>query len=206
MKKVILSTLIIFVFGFTNAQTKKETSFGIKGGLNIATWIGDVGNVNSKIGFHIGGFAEIKVSNKFSFQPELLYSTQGVTFKNVLVNVGGIDYSADGKINLSYLNIPILVKYYAMKKFSLEAGPQIGFLTAAKTEATVNGNTVVEDIKYNFESLEFSMNFGAGYNFTKNISAGVRYNFGLSNIAKEQSGYKSNVKNSILSLSVGYKF
>ena len=59
--------------------------------------------------------AEIPIANRFSFQPELLYSGQG------------------SSVNLNYLNIPLMAKYNLTKEFSLEAGPQIGFLLSANT-------------------------------------------------------------------------
>ena len=74
MKKIVLSIAAMLVFGFANAQ---DVRFGVKGGLNIATLTGDVQDASTKVGFHVGGFAEIKVSDKFAVQPELLFSTQG---------------------------------------------------------------------------------------------------------------------------------
>ena len=206
MKKFGLTILIVFVFGLANAQTKKESSYGVKGGLNIATWIGNVGNVSSKIGINFGIFTAIKISNRFSIQPELIYSSQGIKFNSITVKIGGVDYSAEGKINLSYLDLPIMAKYYVFEKISLDFGPQLGFLTTAKTEGTLNGNSLSQDIKDNFKALDFGLNLGTEYVFSKNISAGVRYNFGLINIAKTQQGENSKARNSILSLSLGYKF
>lgn len=190
MKKIILSALAVFVFGFTNAQ---EVKFGLKGGLNVANITGDIEDNSSKVGFHVGGFAEIKVSEKFSVQPELLFSTQGTKFDFEGTNVN---------FNLSYLNIPIMAKYYVFDKFSLEAGPQIGFLMSAK----LAGDGDKLDLKDEYKSTDFGVNFGVGYDFTENISAGLRYNFGLSNIAKPIDGEDFKENNSVLSLSVGYKF
>jgi hypothetical protein len=50
------------------------------------------------------------------------------------------------------------------------------------------------------------LNLGAGYDFTEKLSAGLRYNFGLSNIAKTEDGDNIEIKNGVFSLSVGYKF
>lgn len=197
MKKIILTAAAVFAFGFANAQ---DVKFGVKGGLNVATLTGDVDNADSKVGFHVGGFAEIKVSDKFAVQPELLYSTQGAKFEG---SESGVSYEA--KTNLSYLNIPVMAKYYVAEGFSLEAGPQIGFLTSAKYKLEAAGEEAEEDAKDFYESIDFGVNFGAGYNFTENLSAGLRYNLGLSNIAKD-AGDDYKEKNSVLSLSVGYKF
>ena len=203
MKKIILTVAAVFAFGFANAQ---ETKFGVKGGLNVANLTGDEDEDNSsKVGFHVGGFVEIKVSDKFSVQPELLFSTQGTKLEE-----SGTNYSYESNLNLSYLNIPVMAKYYVAEGFSLEAGPQIGFLTTAKSDftATESGITVSgdEDVKDEFESIDFGFNFGAGYDFTENLSAGLRYNLGLSNIAKTDSGDDFKLSNNVFSVSLGYKF
>ncbi|MEO6174772.1 MAG: porin family protein [Flavobacterium circumlabens] len=196
MKKNVLSIVAILAFAFSNAQ---ETKFGVKGGVNLVTLTGDIKHTSSKAGFHVGGFAEFKISDKFSIQPEVLYSTQGTKEK-------GQSSFSELELNykLAYINLPILAKYYVAEKFSLEAGPQIGFLVSAKGEYTVAGDSEEVDIKNDFESIDFGIDFGAAYDFTENISAELRYNLGLANLAKDADDYK--IRNSVFSLSVGYKF
>ncbi|MBW4361335.1 porin family protein [Flavobacterium taihuense] len=205
MKKIILAAVAVLVFGFTNAQ---KAQFGIKGGLNVANQIyseDGAPSPSSIIGFHIGGFVEVKMSDKFSIQPEVLYSTQGSKF-DMNVDYNGTNYNTEDVFKLSYINIPIMFKYYAAERFSLEAGPQIGFLTSSKLDVTVLGQSVSQNAKDLFESVDFGLNIGAGFDFTKNFSAGVRYNFGLANVAKTEGGDDSTVKNGVFSVSLGYKF
>ncbi|WP_456314955.1 outer membrane beta-barrel protein [Pseudomonas shirazensis] len=77
MRKIILSAIAVMAFGSMNAQ---ETRFGVKGGLNLSNIVGgDVDGTKSLVGFHVGGLAEIKITDKFAIQPELLYSAQGFT-------------------------------------------------------------------------------------------------------------------------------
>ena len=181
MKKIILTAVAVCAFSFANAQ---DTKFGAKVALNIATLTGDVGDASSLVGFQIGAFAEFKISQKFAIQPELMYSTQGASS------------DSGGDLKLDYINIPVMAKYYVAKSFSLEAGPQIGFLVSAKADG--------EDVKDFVKSTDFSFNLGAGYDFTEKLSAGLRYNFGLSNIDDTDSG--DSVKNGVFSVSLGYKF
>ena len=211
MKKIILSVAAMLTFGFVSAQ---EVEFGVKGGVNIANFTGDeTDDLESKIGFHIGGFAEIKISEKFSVQPELLFSTQGTKMKEKY-SEDGFDYDVSAKINTSYINIPIMAKLYVTEGFSLEAGPQIGFLMSAKTkaEATVSAGGITQsgseevDVKDQFNTVDFGLNFGLGYKFTENLSAGARYNLGLSDINKEVEGEAISVKNSVIQVSIGYSF
>lgn len=193
MKKIIMTAAAVMAFAFSNAQ---EVKFGVKGGINLSNFTGDIEDNTSKVGFQVGGFAEIKVSDKFSVQPELLYSEQGTKY----------DGDEDFKYNFSYLNVPVMAKYYVADKFSLEAGPQIGFLLSAKAKGEEGDISVDADVKDFFETIDLGLNFGAGYDFTENLSAGLRYNLGLLNIAKTEDGDDSKLNNSVFSLSVGYKF
>jgi len=186
MKKIILSAVAIFTLSVVSAQNVK---FGVKAGLNSSTFTGDTDDdTKSKIGFNLGGFAEIKISDKFAVQPELLYSTQGAKFD-------------EGSTTLGYINIPVMAKFFVAESLSLEAGPQIGFLTSAKSK--FDGVSV--DVKDELKSVDFGLNFGLGYDFTPNVYAGFRYNLGLSNIV-DAKGDDDEIKNSVLSLSIGYKF
>lgn len=206
MKKVILSLVLISTFTFTNAQKAK---IGAKIGLNIANAnvTGEsVPSMSSVANLHIGGFAEFNISKKVSFQPELLYSMQGSKFSQAIA-LNQTVYNTNNTFKLSYINIPLMVKYYPQEKFYFEAGPQIGFLTSAKLEVEVsNYGTNTQDAKELFESLDFGLNFGLGYNFTKRITSNLRYNLGLANIANTESGDDTTINNRVFSVSLGYVF
>ncbi|MBF4518858.1 PorT family protein [Flavobacterium sp. ANB] len=189
MKKIILCAIAIMAFGFANAQ---KTRFGVKGGLNIAT-IGGDDRANALVGFQLGGFAEVKVWKKLYIQPELLYSAQGGKFDGYY---GERDYT----VNLNYINVPVLAKYYITKQFTVEAGPQLGVLVSSK-------NT------YDEKSVDVGFNLGAGYNFTDNFSVGIRYTIGLTNVYRYEDeyygdfGYYDNrYTNNVLALTAAYKF
>ncbi|NDP27781.1 MAG: PorT family protein [Flavobacterium sp.] len=201
MKKIILSVVLVLVFGFANAQ---KAQFGIKGGLNVANqnFVGaGAPSTSTLVGVNVGLFVDIKVADKLVIQPELLYSMQGTKLN--WLNDGATINS----FKLAYINIPVMAKYYAAKNFSIEFGPQIGFLTSAKVNGTANGQTVDVDAKQFYNSTDFGINFGAGYDFTKKVSIGMRYNLGLSNVGSDD--FVSNgdkITNSVFSISMGYKF
>lgn len=191
MKKIILSAIAMMAFAFSNAQ---ETRFGIKGGLNITSFAGgDYWDAKSLVGFQVGGFAEIKIIDRLSIQPEVLYSAQGAKIEFA---------GSDSDIKLGYINVPVLAKFYITKQFTVEGGPQLGFLVSAKNDGY--------DAKNDFKSVDTGFNFGAGYNFTDNFSAGIRYTVGLSNIADYNvdniDDYYDSPKNSVLALTLAYKF
>jgi long-subunit fatty acid transport protein len=211
MKKIFLTAAAVFAFSFANAQ---DVKFGAKAGLNMTSIAGDTsdfGDVSSKIGFQVGVFAEIKISDKFAIQPELLYSAQGAKASYVdTYKVGGfnVDVNVKATQKLAYLNIPVMAKYFVAEGFSLEAGLQIGFLMSANREDTKSAfglsDTDSYDNKELFNSTDFAFNVGAGYDITENINLGLRYSIGLSNILKDSGDNKIN--NSNFALALGYKF
>lgn len=183
MKKALLSlAAFVMIIASVNAQ---EVSFGVKVGPNFANIGGDADG-DMKVGFHIGGVANFMLSETFAFAPELLFSAQGAK-------------DGDVKINLSYINVPLLAKLYVSEGFNVHAGPYVGFLLGAKVKA----DDVEVDIKDEMKGLDFGLDFGAGYELESGLNFGVRYNLGLANIADEED-YKES--NQVIQLSVGYTF
>ena len=186
MKKVILCLVIV---SLTTLGASSQVNFGLKAGMNISTLRGDgVGKAKSLIGANVGAFVNIPVSTMFSFQPEVLYSMEGAK-EDVF----------DTKIMLNYVNIPLMLKYTDASGFFGELGPQIGFLTSAKSK--INGNTA--DVKDLFKSTNFSLGIGAGFNFTSSVGVGLRYNLGLSNISEDTN---DDVKTGNFSIGIHYSF
>ena len=216
MKKIILTTIFtVVVLASANAQ-----QFGLKGGVNFASIsginTGDQWDESGKTSLHFGVIAEFKITDKFSFQPELLYSGQGVTYEK-----RDVDGWEKEKVKLNYINIPLMAKFYVAEGFSLEAGPQIGFLTSATSDNedfnVADGLVIKEkDIKQSLNSTDFGLNFGAGYKLDSGLNFGIRYNLGLSNINKIKERpingdwpnvfENSDINNRVLQISVGYFF
>ncbi len=191
MKKLFTVIIILGISMMINAQ---DVKFGLKGGVNFASFSGkDVENVDSKTAFHVGVLAEIPLLDKFSLQPELLYSVQGIKEN---------DDNAEFKLN--YLQLPLMGKYYVTDEFSLEAGPQVGFLLSAKAKVEGEGEG---DIKDDMNKTDFGLNFGLGYTLGNRLNVNARYNFGLSKIYNKDT-FLSDIKayNSVIQVSVGYIF
>lgn len=216
MKKVFITAIAILGFMTTQAQ---EVRFGVKAGLNVANLTGDIEDAKSKVGFHLGGFAEIMLSDQFAFQPELLFSSQGSKAEtSESETISGVTYTVKNEdtYKLNYINIPLMAKYFATDKLFLEAGPQIGFSIEESYESeytqtvtdTDGSTTSISDTEdgdlENIKSIDFGLNFGLGYEFTENIFAGARYNLGLNNLYDGDGDY--DMKNSVFQVSIGYKF
>lgn len=195
MRKLMIAAIAVVGFSATGLA-QQQVKFGPKAGINLASMSGQ-DDAEMKIGFHVGAVAEIKFSDTFSIQPELLYSAQGAKSKS----------SDDEKLNNDYINIPIMAKYYFVEGFSVEAGPQIGFLM--KAEAS-NGDATV-DMKDYYKSIDFGLGIGLAYDLPQGLFVNARYNIGLSKIGEDQTIGNitieaDDVKNSVIQIGVGYKF
>ena len=188
MKKVLLS-IVMVALGFTASA---QASFGAKAGVNLAT-INSV--LDARTSFHIGGVAEFAISEKFSFQPELLYSAQGAKVEEDGYKV---------TLKMDYLNIPLMAKYYVTEGLSFEVGPQVGFLLSAKVKEEYDGDSETVDIKDSMNSVDFGLNFGLGYKLESGLNFGAKYNLGLSEINEKNEGDKET--NGVFQISIGFFF
>lgn len=149
----------------------QHVNVGIKGGLNVYNVSNDENdNADPRIGLHAGLLGHIHLSDQFALQPELVYSAQGSQF-----TVGGSDF----KLNLHYVNVPLLLQYMFDNGFRIEAGPQLGLLIAANSSV---GN-LETDVKDDFENTDIGIGMGLSYvNPSTGFGVGARYNHGLTNI------------------------
>ncbi|PHK29511.1 hypothetical protein VF13_40140 [Nostoc linckia z16] len=220
MKKLLFPALAILAFGFTTQA--QDVKFGVKAGYNLSSFTGDgADGIENLSGCSAGLVAEVKISDRFSVQPELLYSMQGAKGSFTGFVDPTIFAQADLTTRVNYIAIPVMAKVYAAKGFSIEAGPQVSFLVAAKNkvEGTFTDMTSgfsqnvnsTQDAKKMYKGTDFGVNVGAGYQFDNGIFLQARYNVGLTEIGEEYSedgtSYEAaKVKNSVFAFSLGYSF
>ena len=207
MKNLILISIVVF-FIFTSS-TAQKIKYGSKIGVNITNITGDeTDDYNNITLLHAGAVAEIMISDEFSFQTELLYSAQGAKsdYSDTLDEVT-FRYTS---VKLEYINIPLLAKFYVTEGFSLEAGPQVGFLITAdrEFEKTDNGETETgeKDILNEIKGIDFGLDFGLAYKLESGIFLAARYNFGLSNINDVEGSDELKNQNRVIQFSAGYFF
>lgn len=175
-----------------NAQ---GVDFGVKAGVNFANIGGDESDdFSSRTSFHFGVTAGISVSDNFTVQPELVYSAQGAS-----IDFGG---GEDGDIKLDYLNLPIMAQFQVADGFSIEVGPQFGFLLSAKAD---DGDDE-EDLKDFVKGLDLSAGVGVNYGMASGLNFGARYNLGLSNINDGDDSDDFKNQNNVIQVSIGYRF
>jgi hypothetical protein len=204
MKKFALMLLLVASVIFAASPLSAEgMMFGIKGGLNIANLAGDdVDNASWKAGMAGGAFMCYDVTEIFAVQPELLFTMKGAKSDHD-------DGEDTWKIN--YIEIPLLLKVNLPTEGaidpSLYVGPGIGFLLSSKVS---NGREV--DQKDETASLDIGIIAGGGLAYrleTGAVGLELRYEVGMTSLAKnedEDTGDKPDIKNSVISIMVGYAF
>ena len=86
MKKIKLS-LVIALLGMVSLVGAQNTSFSIKGGLNMSNFYGDeLSDKNMKTGFHIGVGADFEFAPNIPIQSGLLLTSKGAKYTTNLVN------------------------------------------------------------------------------------------------------------------------
>ncbi|MBC6400420.1 MAG: PorT family protein [Ekhidna sp.] len=181
MKKIFITTIFCFASVLLFAQAK--VALGLKVGANFANT--DVDNAESITAFHGGAYGLIKIAN-IGIQPEVLWSKQG---GNEL-SIGNLTKDWD----LTYINIPLMLKYYLPLGLNLQAGPQFGILTNAEDDD--------DDISDRLKSSDLSVVLGAGWDVPFGLQLSARYVLGLSDI-NDATGEDS-IRNRTFQLSIGY--
>jgi len=177
--KFYLSMALALILGTLTTDAQHiHINYGVKGGLNFYNIHNDKNSqYDTKVGFHLGVLGHIHLNKQIAIQPEIVYSAEGAKYTS-----GGVET----KINLGYINIPVMLQYMFENGFRLEAGPQIGFLVSSKSET----GGVSSDTNGNTRSVDFSLGMGAGYIWSSGFGIDARYNLGLSNL-NESSIVKS---------------
>ncbi len=203
IKKLFFSILLLGLISQTATAQIESFMMGFKFGVNFADIEGEeTDGLDPRTSIHIGLAAEFPVNEIIAIHPELLYSFQGVSFDSELPNFD------TESLQLDYIYLPVMVKYYpfyVVPGFSVETGPQVGYLVRAISERknTVNGITETSDvdIKEFTSEVDFGVNFGLGYHFEIGAFVQARYSLGLGEIFEDAP-----IHHSVFQFSTGFKF
>jgi hypothetical protein len=187
----------LFMLTVVRSSAQPLISLGAKGGLNLAKLNFESSGGSSAGDFwaryHLGVFADFRF-NKFSIQPEILYSRQGNKFS---------DPSLETRVNLEYVSVPVLFKWYLSKGFNLQGGPQMSIMARGALEVQSNGSTASVDLDDSYHKFDWAMCLGIGWEAPSGLVTNVRYNLPINNISKVDNVA---IHNQVIQLSVGYKF
>jgi hypothetical protein len=167
MKKNILSIIILAAI-FTTASAQDNIYGGLRLSPNYTIFNNEVkvGNktVNSGVGYGIGYYEVLEISNKINIQAELNYNT--LSFKHDIT---------DGSISYRYTNLdfPLMVKYRVSEQFAIGAGYQFNLLNSV-----VGSGTQITKVKSTKTNVEVDGVKNQGFFVDANIKSGNNV-FGL---------------------------
>ena len=215
MKTKLFLTLAVSLAVASVSQA--QTSFGIRGGVNLFNINGEDGSGNDlknklKVGFNAGVNAEIPVGIDFYLQPGLLFSQKGAKNKD-----------NDDQINISYVEVPVNFLYkpeLGAGKLLLGFGPYFGVAVGASFKPDGGG----DDVDFKFKSdltladavsgtpylkrFDAGGNLLVGYEFANKLSFQLNAQLGMLKINPTIEGEDDGTKwkNTGFGLSLGYRF
>ena len=185
MKQTFLLALFCFVITSIHSQTvssiqtqnivkeQYSVSGGLLGAANFSEFRKPSANIDydTKTGWSAGGWLNFPLSNVFSIEPQLMYSSyRYFTPSNATVLL------KDGSIK--YISIPVLLKFNAGDHFAITAGPQVDFTGSVENK---NGSTAR---KSDLKSTSFSAFGGLEFFPHGRVTIFGRYIYGFTNMSK----------------------
>ena len=182
MKTLFLLFSATLIAQLLNAQIEG----GVRLGLNLSNQKWELGLDNQtdemKAGMSAGVYANIKIADSFSVQPELLYNSMG-------------SKTSEGKYSLQYLSLPVFGRYDINDLFEAHIGPQFSYLLSGKYSGV--------DIKDSYKNFDIGVTIGVGVKIDA-LQAGLRYYRGFNNTFAENSA-DIRLTQSAIQLFAGYR-
>lgn len=196
---------------FANAQA----IFGIKAGVNGSTImgadadllavVGTDGNevkASPKLGFQLGIFAQLQMTEQLTFRPEIQLSEIGVRYSQVQVN----SFKANLQNTYYYIDLPLLLQWQAANSnFKIMAGAQVSYLVSAQSAQARAGEL---DLNYGVDMTKFPISgvLEVGYDLPYNFSLGLRAQYGISTVTESFDNEKIGLHHAAVMLNVAYVF
>ena len=226
MKKSIILSLIIF----STMLSYGQLTVGVSAGSNLSSMTvsrRDLSTfkINPAFGINANLIADYKFNQNMSIWTGLSISQKGFNQHLKYYFRPGLDSTADMTSRLSYIELPIYLKFNTtIKQINVfyGAGPYIAYGLSGKVTTNITGRvnlTTVDKIKWdksydyksdllntygysNIKRLDFGIGTILGFTY-KHFMLTASYQYGLHNLMWEYF-QNENMSNSSLSISVGY--
>ncbi|RRJ92058.1 porin family protein [Flavobacterium macacae] len=174
-----------------------KLGIGVKAGFNFSTVSqGDLKKApDARTSFYVGASYEFPIiEDLLSIQPEIIYSQQGFEKREMISEER---FKSIYKVN--YITVPVLARYYIVRGFSLDAGPQ--FSLRVQDDFRISENDAESSLLQQTNCFDFGLSGGLSFQFESGIFINGRYTRGFREIIEG-----SNAKNTVIQFGIGYKF
>lgn len=178
-------------------KSQPKFGAGVKAGLNYASQY--TNNTSNSVdfknifGINAGAYCNYFFLDFLAVQPELMVSGKGSKWKNQYY---------DARYNLTYIDLPVLIKFQPIALFNIHAGPQISYLLLAN-QMDFGNNQKAGVLDY-FYKFDFGIAFGVEANLPYKMNLTVRYVLGLKT-ATTGALYTEPWENKSFQISLGYR-
>lgn len=191
MKKIILTLAVALITTFVNAQLREKGTIEVipQIGYSSSNYYGTSVVASDPVdGFTFGVGGDYFFNNRWSLRSGILFQTMGAQAYQIVEK-------------LNYITIPVNANWHfgSTRKWNLNFGPSVGFLTSAKS----NG----EDIKELANTTQIGLSLGIGYKIEVSPKISILIDYqglaGLNDISKSSD---TNIKNNFGSFNLGLVF
>ncbi|HSC54267.1 MAG TPA: porin family protein [Phnomibacter sp.] len=210
MKQIFIFTFL-FAALHANAQNKIGVQAGVLASRSIISGTSELesyaGSPKALTGYKFGVFAEIKLSDKVYFSPEINYLDKGSKYDHQTTLSNGNIVDVKRTIKTQYLELPVNLYYKAKTgkgAFFAGAGPVIGFGLKGKEESTIYKSslpmmsTKQADIMFDgkeaqagegvhLKLMEIGLNIAVGYELKNGLRFNIQYRPNFNDIAPGDS-------------------
>jgi hypothetical protein len=178
MKRILFTALLLLA---TSSLFAQDAKFGIRLGPSFTTLGGEDGGSDDpkfRIGFHLGVYTSLTISESLSFDAGLQYANKGAK---------GFDGPSTSIVRNGYLDIPLLLKINSGKKFYLLAGPQPSFMISSAVVLENNGNKLTvngSEIGDLWKGFDLAGVIGLGIELGPGFHLQTTYEHGFTNISE----------------------
>ncbi|MEA5062143.1 MAG: porin family protein [Proteiniphilum sp.] len=204
MRKMTFSLIVAMLVAVTSVSAQ-QLYLGVKGGINLSNFSGDLDDADAKVGFNVGLAADYEFMFNHAIQTGLFFTTKGAKYEGDLGDVSG-----KLTMNPMYLQLPV---HYAYKldvapgtRLVFHAGPYMAVGVGGKVKVKASGSSaeVSDDFFQDgaFKRFDAGLGLGVGAEFGP-LLLDLGWDMGLTNIS-DISG--ADAKNQNAYLTVGYRF
>jgi hypothetical protein len=189
-----------------------KSSFGIRAGGNANSWTKEFPSLDyegqtiypddwkATFGFHVGVYANIRVSKLVAIEPALLYTVKGT---GTILDAGGT--KVEGNVTSNYVDLPFILRLYVADGFNIFLGPQFSYHVGSTFDLKVDNTMAIdgEDVTDTISEFDLAPVLGLGYEFDNGLNLNLSGELGM--LSVDGFDYLSTFNRNIR-LSLGYSF
>ncbi len=185
--KLVVIVLFVVQIGFS-----QEFKGGLLGSVVLSQIDGDNSSGYKKFGFSIGAYTRFLFSEKWNLAVELKYIQKGS------LHTSKEDPYSYFKVQLDYIEVPILLNYQLNENIVFGAGFAYGQLINARVE---DSGGIVHEVQTDYNNIDLNMMGQVKYLFNEHLGIDLRMAYSLLYITNH-SPYQFN---NLLSLGIVYE-